>query len=313
MNRSGERSVPRYEKLKGKRSAQNRREFLADISALSAVFTFGNTFDLIPTRTSDGRNIFFHAPQNFITLPQPDKDGVFIITKGEHTPEEIASAIAEIQPVAFQPPSDRWSNLHRTVAALGKEGGKLKIAMLGDSIINDTYRSQWYDLLRAQYPKCEINAVAIVRGNTGCWWYKDDNRISHYVLPQEPDLLIIGGISQKNDIESIRQVIHQVQQKRPCDVLLLSEVLGETDPRDDSQWTFDIPLTPDNYRRRLLHLAYESRSGFFDMNAYWGDYIRSSEHPVEWYHRDPVHANIRGEQVIGHILAHFFMPPLPKD
>jgi hypothetical protein len=45
-----------------------------------------------------------------------------------------------------------------------------------------------------------------------------------------------------------------------------------------------------------------------DLNAYWGQYIRRSEKPVEWFKRDEVHANIKGEQVIGHLLAGYFLP-----
>jgi hypothetical protein len=283
---------------------KERRRFLKNISALSAAFTVSQAFGSI--RMQSGWLEGTHSPPAF--AEQPDKDGVFIISKPEHTPEQIATAIAEIPKVEYVPSSERWLRLPRTAAALAQDGGELKIVMLGDSIINDTYRSAWYTLLQTQYPKCKINAVAIVRGSTGCWWYKEKGRIKHYVLPQHPDLLIIGGISQKNDIKSIKKVIHQVRTTQPCDILLVTNVFGTTDPYNDKQWSFDIPSKPGNYRKGLLDLSMEAKIGFFDMNAYWGRYICMSGHPIDWFHRDEVHANIRGEQVIGHLMAGYLSP-----
>lgn len=242
---------------------------------------------------------------------QPDQDGVFVITKGEHKPDEILSALAEMKPVMYQPPSDRWLNLPLTVSALKKDGAELKVVMLGDSIVNDTYRSQWYDLLRARYPKCKITATGVVRGSTGCWWYKDEDRVKKYVLPLNPDLLIIGGISQNNDTESIREVIRQVTRSKPCDVLLMTGAFGETDPNDDSKWAFDLPRDSKHYNRRLYELSKELKAGFVDMNAHWGLYVKESGRPVGWFHRDEIHANIKGEQILGHLLAAHLSPPLP--
>ena len=52
-------------------------------------------------------------------------------------------------------------------------------------------------------------------GSTGCWWYKLENRVQDYVIKYKPDLLMIGGISQSDDVESIREVIHQVHAALP--------------------------------------------------------------------------------------------------
>jgi hypothetical protein len=267
----------------------NRRDFI-------------KTFSLLPAAMS--------AAQTFAGLRQeirPDKDGVYVINQPEHTAAEIEAAIAEIPPIQFVPPTDRWLHLPRTVAAL-KEKSQLNIVMLGDSIVNDTYRSQWYGLLQKAYPQCKINATAVVRGNTGCWWYREKGRIKHYLDPLQPDLLIIGGISQKNDIDSIRATIRQVRRLGNCDILLMTEVFGKTDPNDNQQWNFDIPTDPGNYRRRLHNLSVDTDAAFVDLNAYWGRYIRRSGKPVDWFKRDEVHANIKGEQVIGHLLAGYFLP-----
>jgi hypothetical protein len=295
--------------VKGKIS--NRRKFLKDMTALTVALSAAgpiNSAGFEPLESPDRRI----EPLTFDDPIKPDEHGVFIIKRGEHKPEEIIAANAEISPVEYMPPSDRWQNLPITLNALATDGGELMVVMLGDSIVNDTYRSQWGDLLQARYKNCKITVIAIVRGSTGCWWYKENGRVEHYVLPQHPGLLIIGGISQKGDIDSIREVIEQVRAPQPCDVLLMTGAFGETDPLDDKQWTYDIPVDTDNYRKNLLDLSVKLGTGFLDMTAYWGHYIRESDHSLDWFKRDPIHANIRGEQVLGHILAAHFSPPLPK-
>ena len=76
--------------------------------------------------------------------------------------------------------------------------------------MNQTYGFGFDLLLNRIYPKVRIEKIASVRGSTGCWWYKEKNRVEDYVLKHHPDLLMIGGISQRNDVDSIREVIHQV-------------------------------------------------------------------------------------------------------
>jgi hypothetical protein len=245
-----------------------------------------------------------------VSLPCPaaDEDGVYMLTNPEHSREEIEKALSEMPAVKYTPPADRWSRLPRTAATLKKGEGALNIVMLGDSIVNDTSRSRWDDLVQEAYPKVRITRVTVVRGGTGCWWYREPGRIEKYVLPHRPDLLIIGGISQRDDIDSIREVIHQVRAARPCDVLLMSGAFGPVDPRDDTQWSYEIPPGEKDYRRRLKALADATDAAFLDMTAAWGRYIRDSGKELDFFKRDPIHANIRGEQVLGHILAGYFAP-----
>ena len=243
------------------------------------------------------------------SLAGPDKDDVYILTEPEHTSEEVARAAAEIPPVRYEPPADRWARLPITASVLGKGEGTLRIVMLGDSIVNDTSRSRWDDLLRAAYPKCRIVRTTCVRGGTGCWWYKEPGRVKRYVLDFQPDLLIIGGISHEDDTESIRDVIRQVRGARRCDVLLMTGAFGAIDPRDDKRWRFELDPKGTDYRARLKRLADEEHAGFLDMTAWWGRTIRESGRDLDWFKRDPVHANIRGEQILGRILAAHFAPP----
>jgi hypothetical protein len=232
-----------------------------------------------------------------------DADGAYVITRPERTLEQVEEAYAQMPPVRYTPAANRWENLPRTRSILAKGDGELRVVMLGDSIVNDTSRSSWELVLQKNYPKLKITRIACVRGSTGCWWYKEDGRVNRYVLDYRPDLLIIGGISQRDDIDSIRDVIEQVRKGSQCDVLLMTGAFGAMDPRDDKQWQEKIDPVGRDYRARLFRLSQELKTGFIDMSAIWGRYIRGSGKDLDWFKRDAIHANIRGEQILGRILV----------
>jgi hypothetical protein len=225
------------------------------------------------------------------------------------TPLERIDAIYQsMEPVQYTPPPGRWQFIPKTMQRL-RDGGTLRIVMLGDSIVNDTASSQYDLLLERMYPKCKVVKIRSVRGSTGCWWYKEEGRVNEWVLQHEPDLLMIGGISQRDDTESIREVIHQVREARPqVEVLLMSPVFGSYDPRADKEWTYDADPQGDSYRSRLMRLAAEEQVEFVNMTGPWGEYLRRSDKARGWFMRDPVHANERGFQILGRILEKYFAP-----
>lgn len=237
-----------------------------------------------------------------------DDNDVYVLTQPARTMEEIEEIYAQMPPVEYHPPSARWQCLPRTAAILNQNESELRIIMLGDSIVNDTSRSHWDGLLQSFYPNCKITKITCVRGGTGCWWYKEPGRVKRYVLDYKPHLLIIGGISHNNDTDSIRDVIMQVRAEIDCDILLVTGAFGTVEPRDDEQWYFEINPTKNDYRSKLEQLASEMKAGFLDMTAHWGKYIRESGKELDWFKRDPVHANERGEQILGRILAAHFAP-----
>jgi len=234
----------------------------------------------------------------------------FLVDGSVKSPYEAADDLtridkiyASMKPYKVTPPADRFTNLDRTMKRL-KDGGEMQIVMLGDSIIGDTSGSRFWLLLERMYPKCKIKMQVSVRGSTGCWWYKNDNQVEPYVLKYNPDLLVIGGISQRDDIESIRAVIRQVRAKKDIDVLLLAPVFGATPDRHLKEWTFDP--APGSYRANLKQLAQEEKCGFFDLTAEWKKYINESGYCPGWFMRDRVHANDRGYQTIGRLLEIYF-------
>lgn len=221
--------------------------------------------------------------------------------------KEIDEIYASIPPLHYQPAPDRWKFLPKTITRL-QHGPTLRIVMLGDSIVNDTSHSRFELLLQRMYPKCKITKVTSVRGSTGCWWYKEAGRVQEWVLKYQPDLVMIGGISHRDDVESIREVIRQIRAGSQAEILVMTGAFGHTDPRDDKQWTFAIDPSGNDYRARLLRMAAEEQVEFLDMMGPWGQYIRQSGKDLDWFKRDPVHANQRGFQILGRILEKYFGP-----
>ena len=238
-------------------------------------------------------------------------DGI-IIRKNQRTLEQIDSIYSKMEPVRYGPPSNRWKNLPRTRKLL-TDGGTLRVVMLGDSIVNDMSRSCWNLLVEKRYPKCTIEKITSVRGSTGCWWYKEPGRVEKIVLDHKPALVMIGGISHRSDIDSIRDVIRQIKAASDTDILLMTGAFGNVDPRDDDQWQkISDSEHYSEYRKGLELLARETGAAFLDMEAAWAGYIRKSGKDLDWFKRDPIHANERGEQILGHILDSYFTLPAAK-
>ena len=85
------------------------------------------------------------------------------------------------------------------------------MVLLGDSIMGNTSASLFELLLMRDYPWCKIVKIASLRSSTGCKYYRQENRVEDYVLRHNPDLLVIGGISNGGDAEAVRSVIQQVR------------------------------------------------------------------------------------------------------
>ena len=241
----------------------------------------------------------------------PAADDGYIIKNNQRTLKQIDGTYSHMQPVSYSPPPKHWKKLPRTKKLL-TDGGTLRIVMLGDSIINDTSRSCWNLLIDKRYPKCKIEKTTSVRGSTGCWWYRKPGRVKKFVLDHEPSLVMIGGISHRGDIDSIRDVIRQIRAVSDADILLMTGAFGNVDPRDDEQWRrISNREHYGEYRKGLELLARQTDAAFLDMEAAWAGYIRESGKDLDWFKRDPIHANERGEQILGRILESYFSLPAP--
>jgi lysophospholipase L1-like esterase len=228
------------------------------------------------------------------------------------TPERSLAQIAAIQAAMpagrFAPPPADWTHLARTRRIL-TEGGELRVLALGDSIVNDTMRSGWVAKLEEAYPKAAIKATVYVRGGGGCQHYKENGRIAENVVPRKPDLVIIGGISQK-DLESIREGIKQLRAALPeVEILLATGTFGSTDPRDIEALAKASYSGTGAYGTALKKLAAEERCAYLDMTTPWAEYIRTSKLHPHLFYRDVVHANEYGEQILAKIMLAFWVVP----
>jgi hypothetical protein len=227
------------------------------------------------------------------------------------TPERSLAQIAEIQdrmPAgAFTPPRNDWKYLGRTRRIL-TEGGDLRLLAVGDSIVNDTMRSGWVNLLQQAYPQARIQAAVYVRGGGGCQHYREDGRVPKIIVPRRPDLVLIGGISQKS-VEDIREVIHQLRAGLPdVEILLVTGAFGTADPRDAAVLARASHSGTGAYGRALQQLAADARCAYLDLTTPWAEYIRSSRAHPHLFYRDVVHANEFGEQILAKILMAFWVP-----
>ena len=245
------------------------------------------------------------------TVLRPE-DG-YIFWHDERNLEQIEKIYAQMPPVRYAPLPDRWGRLEKTARRL-KEGPRLRVVMLGDSIVNDTSRSCWNLLVQQRHPRCYVEKVTSVRGSTGCWWYKENGRVHTFVLDYAPDLVMIGGISQRDDVDSIREVIRQIRAAgSKAEILLMTGAFGEVNPKDDRAWQERPDPAGNDYRVRLRRLADETNSAFLDIGAAWGRYVRESGKDLDWFKRDPIHANERGEQILGRILDQYLTLPDSKN
>ena len=218
--------------------------------------------------------------------------------------QKIDAIYAKMKPIDYTPDPARFKCLPNTMKRL-HDGGSLRMVLLGDSIIGNTLASQFELLLMRDYPRCKIEKIGSIRSSTGCNWYRCENRIQEYVLDKKPDFLIIGGISNGQDPEAVRDVIRQVRAQMPhLEILFITPVFGAM--RDDhiKNWAYIPP--EGSFRAGMKRVCEEEKCAYFDMTAPWWQYIQESGQTYGWFMGDAVHANARGCQIIGRLIEIYF-------
>ncbi|MBT3381876.1 MAG: hypothetical protein HN742_04320 [Lentisphaerae bacterium] len=192
-------------------------------------------------------------------------------------------------------------------AALLKRGSAPRVVMLGDSIVNDTNNSLFELLVGRVAGGCVPVVLPSVRGGTGCWHYRDPEEHRAYVAELAPDVLLIGGISHRGDADAVREVVRMTRAVCDCDIALMSGPMGADwrVPETCTEGPSPVPDEHDQVRfgQVLRGLAAEEGVAYFDMATPWNRYLGASLRPWGSFHRDRVHANDRGKQVLGRMLA----------
>ncbi len=244
-----------------------------------------------------------------IKRPREDAEkDYFIFESPCRSLEQITAIQKEMPKGELTVAKQDWSGLKRTHKIL-TEGGDLHIMAVGDSIVNDTMRSGWVGKLAEAYPRVNIKTTVYVRGGGGCGHYREEGRVQKYIIPRKPDLVFIGGISQRKDIDAIREVIHQIRKDLPeVEFFLAAGVFGTTDPRQAAALAKAQHSGSAEYGRDLKKLAKEENCAYLDMTTPWAQYIVSSGLHPHLFYRDVVHANPYGEQILSKILISWLKP-----
>ena len=239
---------------------------------------------------------------------EPAEKDYYIFSSPCRSLAQIQTIQAQMPKGTFTLPTSDWMALRRTRRIL-TEGGDLRLLALGDSIVNDTMRSGWVGQLQAAYPNAAIQATVYVRGGGGCQHYREEDRVAKFILPRKPDLVFIGGISQK-DLASTREVIRQLRAGLPeVEILLATGAFGTADPRDPVSLAKAPYSGTGAYGKALRALAAEERCAYLDLTTPWAEYIRAARVHPHLFYRDVVHANEYGEQILAKILMAFWTAP----
>jgi len=263
---------------------------------------------------ADGRAVRIHLRPNY-EQPAAKPLEVKNLRLERIEPAEAAAWAADLAGrcpvVRFEPAADRWRHLPRSLEKLAA-GKPLRIVMLGDSICNDTSNSLFETLLARHYPKARIEVVTSVLGGTGCWHYKNENRVQPFVLDYKPDLVMIAGISHGFDVESIRSVIRQIRAGSDCEILVMTGAVappGVYEPAFVKSRPAAVALeTMERFPQAMAAMCREEQVEFFDFRRVWDAYMQESYKPYEHFARDTIHANSRGKAVLGRILGRYFAP-----
>ena len=243
-----------------------------------------------------------------------------------------------LPPVVVEPTGDAFLSAPRTREAL-KTGKPWRILLLGDSIAQDTFHSQFHALVKRAYPKSDVTWLVSVRGSTGCWFYRIPENFAKYVAAYRPDCVIVGGVSNwiaKDDYpvtgnEAIFEVGDMIRALgaelivvspalavdtrlpkgaetmvsvpvRAYDAAAEAEALGLTGYAPSKP---DAGLSPERFAE-LKDGCAKRGWGFIDAFTPCYRWLYESGQPYQFFSRDYVHSGELGKQIIGRImLAHF--------
>ena len=260
------------------------------------------------------------------------------------TAEEAAAWCDEVYsrltPVVVKPMGDAFLSAPKTLDAL-KTGKPWRILFLGDSIIQDTFHSQFHALVKRAYPKSDVTWLVSVRGSTGCWFYRKPENFANYVAAYRPDCVIVGGVSNWHEAKDEfpvmgNEAIFEVGEKiramgaelivmspalsvdtrlpkgaetmapvpvRAYDAVAEAEALGLTGYASSKP---DAGLSPARFAELKSGCA-ERGWGFIDAFTPCYRWLYESGLPYQFYSRDYFHSGELGKQIIGRVMLAVFI------
>lgn len=267
--------------------------------------------------------VFFQSPKGCTV-----RDVTFEPATTEEAAKWCDSVYAKLPPLEFAV-SDSGQVLlpPRTLDAL-KTSKPWRILMLGDSIMQDTFHSQFHALVKRAYPKSDVTWLVSVRGSTGCWYYCEPENFKKYVTDYNPDCVFIGGISgwihpdmPLNGGPAIESVAKRVNSELGAEVVVMTPTLAidwrvpkgtpegtavassSFDPAalGDKAWKYDVQAAEE-----LKAICAKNGWPLWDMFNPAYDWLFKSGLPSEFYSRDYVHSGELGKQLIARIALAYF-------
>jgi lysophospholipase L1-like esterase len=255
-----------------------------------------------------------HTPRADMRF-RPGERGTIALSEVTITPSTAAATRAwmdrvydTMTPLPAAPPEDAVQStaLPPSVRRALRRGEDLRVVVLGDSIANDVTNSHFDLLVERRHPETSMEVIPVVRSGTGCPYYAKKNRVRSRVLPFEPDLVLIGGISNagpqhdlEKSLDAVRRVIEQIRADGETAVVLQTGAAAG----------FGVAHL-DRHRRRyakgLRRLAERDGVAFHNLRAAWDAYVDRLDGEDGSLKRDGVHMNHRGRQVAARATARFF-------
>ncbi|MDV2995557.1 MAG: hypothetical protein N4J56_005211 [Chroococcidiopsis sp. SAG 2025] len=232
----------------------------------------------------------------------------------------------------YVPKASRWQRIPLTMQKL-RNGQNLRIVMLGDSIQNDTATAPIDVFLEREYPGSKVEIIPSVIGGTGVQYYK--TCVQNCILKYKPDLLIIGGISNGNNMSDFQSVVNQVRASdrvtnHKTEILLLTKAWSPNNYPNPIDYQLNPSIKeldqnptnnttiPNDYRGNLLWFAYANNLEYLDMTGIQSEFIYgpataaglgspdANGNPYSIWMRDNYHLNDYGKQILGRILETYF-------
>ena len=246
----------------------------------------------------------------------------------EDAAEYCDCVYAQLPPLEFHPAGNPLVLAPRTQKAL-REGRPWRVLMLGDSIMQDTYHSQFHALLKRHFPNLAMEWLVSVRGGTGCWYYAEPEHFAEYVTPYRPDCVFIGGISHWNHPQSpwngvtgIEETGHRIAEELGAEVVVMTPTLAQ-DFRLPEGTPSGTPCAPMEFSleraeccrnghnlleyNKLDNICSNHGWPLWDMTMPAYKWLFASGRPFEFYSRDATHSGGLGKQIIARIAEAFFL------